>query len=212
MTGAVDTTRAVILRPARRFRIVMACLSAVLVVMSVAALPYNAWLGAIGIAVFAPCLVIFFVPLVHRTSWAAEIDAEGFRVRDFFGRVRHRVRWEQVEQLFPITENSWRGPGTELRVAWRCSPRRRLGGFRPRWLAGMREADAHFPDTYGYDPNDLIELSWPAVPPSLARLTAPASTRRSRNERSIQSRADAPAYPYLFRRAASRWRVAVDGR
>ena len=117
MTGAVDTTRAVILRPARRFRIVMACLSAVLVVMSVAALPYNAWLGAIGIAVFAPCLVIFFVPLVHRTSWAAEIDAEGFRVRDFFGVCATGSGGSRSSSCFrsPRTAGGGRGPSFALR-------------------------------------------------------------------------------------------------
>ena len=146
------------LRPARRVRIVAACGCTLLLGIGIAAIPYNLPVGLAATILFCGLIVLFLVPLLHAASWTAEIDAEGFRVRDFFGRVRHRVAWEELEELFPIPGNGWKGPGTELLVAWRCRPRKRLGGLHFRWLAGTREADGHLPDTYGYDAFELIEL------------------------------------------------------
>jgi hypothetical protein len=99
--------------------------------------------------------------LVLPRSYATELDDEGFRTFDSWGRRMHEVRWADVEHLTVFQGNGFRGPGTELHLAWRCRPRCRRGGIQP-WLKGGRNAlgeefDGALPDPYlGYEA--MVEL------------------------------------------------------
>jgi hypothetical protein len=149
-----------VLHPRLRPRIIYLVLASLLLAMCIFATVLGAWFALLGVLLFGAATVNGVLRLTGERAYATELDADGFRVHDSFGRVVHDVRWAEVEELLPFRGNGLAGPGTQLHVAWRCNPRRPGKGRQP-WARGGKDFDGALPDAYlGFEPTLELMLSY----------------------------------------------------
>jgi hypothetical protein len=145
-------TDEILLRPGLTARIIYFVGAVALLAGSLVGLFYNPVTGALGTLIFGFASVNAGFRLWHPRSYATELDAQGFRVYDSFGRLVHDVAWADVAHLTVFHGNGLRGPGSSLFLAWRCEPRQ-PGSGRQLWARGgtnrMGEAiDGALPSSY----------------------------------------------------------------
>ena len=153
-----------VLRPSLgRRRLPFLIIAMPVLALGIAALFFAPVLGVIVTLFGLLAVGLGLARLLIARSYATELDAEGFHTFDSFGRRVHDVRWADVEHLTVFQGNGFRGPGTEMHLAWRCGPRRQRGRAKLQpWVKGGRNAlgeefDGALPDPYlGYEA--MIEL------------------------------------------------------
>ena len=141
-----------ILRPARRRRVIYLVGAWGLLALSVLAAFYAPVVGLLGSLFWGFAAVNAAVRMWHPRAYATEVDGDGFRAYNWRGRLVHDVPWVDVAHLTIFHGNGLRGAGSVLFLAWRCEPRRRRRGVQP-WVRGGRNKvgetyDGALPDEY----------------------------------------------------------------